>query len=112
MAVLESTLDVPLSISESGTIRIADTRVSLDSVVYHYQQGATAEEIALRFPALRLADIHSCLAYYLNHPETVQEHLGRQRQQADELQQRISTDPVQQRGVTEMRERIKKRTSQ
>ena len=111
MATLESTLDAPLSISEGGTIRIASTRVSLDSVVHHYQQGATAEEIALRFPALRLADIHSCLAYYLNHQEKVHEYMVRQQQRADELQQRISSDPVQQRGVTEMRERIKKRTT-
>lgn len=109
MPTLESTLDAPLSISEGGTIRIADTRVSLDSVVHHYQQGATAEEIALRFPALRLADIHSCLAYYLNHQENVQEYMVRQQQRADELQQRISSDPAQQRGIAEIRERIKKR---
>src|SRR5947209_4876824 len=111
MATLELTLDAPLSISEGGAIPIGDTRVSLDSVVHHHQQGATAEEIALRFPALRLADIHSCLAYYLNHRERVQEHLLHQHQQADDLQHRISSDPVQQRGVTEMRERIKKRTT-
>ena len=59
MPVLESTQDVPLMVSEDGTIRITGTRVSLDSVLHHYQQGATAEEIALRFPALRLADIYS-----------------------------------------------------
>jgi len=81
----------------------------LDSVVHHYQQGASAEEIALRFPALRLADIHSCLAYYLNHQENVQEYMAGQQQRADELQQRITSDPDQQRGVAEMRERIKKR---
>ena len=109
MPTLESTLDAPLSISEGGTIRIAGTRVSLDSVVHHYQQGATAEEIALRFPPLRLADIHSCLAYYLNHQEDVQEYMARQKEGADELQRRVSSDPDQQRGVAEMRERIRKR---
>jgi uncharacterized protein (DUF433 family) len=111
MPTLESTLDAhaPLSTAEGGTIRIADTRVSLDSVVHLYQQGATAEEIALRFPALRLADIHSCLAYYLNHQEDVQKYMTRHKQRADELQQSISSDPAQQRGVAEMRERIKKR---
>ena len=63
MPLLEPTQNVPLSVTEDGTIRIADTRVSLESVVHHYQQGATAEEIMLRFPVLRLADVHSCLAY-------------------------------------------------
>ena len=71
MPVLESTQAVPLLASEDGPIRIAGTRVSLDSVLHHYQQGATAEEIALRFPALRLADIHACLAYFLNHSDQV-----------------------------------------
>src|SRR5205085_241295 len=54
MPLLEPTQDVPLSVAEDGTIRIADTRVSLESVVQHYEYGATAEEIVLRFPALRL----------------------------------------------------------
>ncbi len=75
MAVLESTQQVPLLASGDGTIRIAGTRVSLDSVLHHYQQGATAEEIALRFPALRLADIHACLAYFLNHSGQLEEYL-------------------------------------
>jgi uncharacterized protein (DUF433 family) len=109
MPLLESTLEVPLLATEDGTIRIAGTRVSLDSVLHHYQQGATAEEIALRFPALRLADIHSCLAYFLNRSGQVEEYLARQRQQANDLQNRISADPSQQQGITQMRERIKRR---
>src|SRR5213594_974429 len=109
MPLVESTQEVPLSMIEDGTIRIAGTRVSFESLVYHYQQGATAEEIVLRFPALRLADIHSCLAYYLNHQEKVEEYIvGRQRH-ADDLQKRISADPVQQRGLDQMRRRIKER---
>lgn len=99
MPVFEPTQEVPLSVSEDGTLRIASTRVSLDSGLHHYQQGATAEEIALRFPALRLADIHSCLAYYLNHQEALGEYMSRQQQHADALQQRVSNDPIQREGV-------------
>ena len=109
MPVLETTQEVPLRATEDGTIRIVGTRVSLDSVLHHYQQGATAEEIALRFPALRLADIHSCLAYFLNRPDQVEEYLSRQRQQADDQQQRISADPRQRDGISQMRERIRQR---
>ena len=109
MPRLESAQAVPLVTSEDGTIRIVGTRVSLNSVLHHYRQGATAEEIALRFPALRLADIHACLAYFLNHFEQVEEYLDQQRQQADDLQRRISADPVQQQGITRMRERIRQR---
>ena len=110
MLVLESMQSVPLSISDAGTIRIAGTRVSLDSVVHHYQQGSTAEEIALRFPALRLADIHLAISYYLNHQTSMGEYMASQRQEADALRQRISDDSVQQHGLAEMRERSKMRT--
>src|SRR5712691_10467305 len=50
MAIVETTQEVPLTVTPDGTIRIAGSRVSLDSVIYHYRHGATTEEIALRFP--------------------------------------------------------------
>lgn len=112
MPVIETTQNVPFSITRDGTIRIAETRVSLDSLLHHYKQGATAEEIALRFPALRLADIHSSIAYYLNHEDELDAYLVRQGQDADELQQRLSADPAQQQGIREMRERIKRRIAE
>jgi len=112
MHMLETTQPLPLSVAPDGTIRIAETRVSLDSVLHHYRQGATAEEITLKFPALRLADVHACLAYYLNHQAELDQYLARQLQAADELQQRISAEPAQQRGISEMRERIKARAAE
>ena len=90
MSAIETTQNVPFSVASDGTIRIAETRVSLDSVLHHYRQGATADEITLRFPALRLADVHSCLAYYLNHQDELDEYLAQRRQAADELQRQIS----------------------
>ena len=83
MTIVESTQEVPLTVPPDGTIRITGSRVSLDSVIYHYRHGATAEEIALRFPGLRLADIHSCISYCLNHQEEVDDYLaGRERSAA------------------------------
>lgn len=110
--MLEPTQQVPLTVAADGTIRVAGTRVSLDSVLHHYRQGATAEEIALKFPALRLADVHACLAYYLNHQAEIDQYLARQLQTADELQQRISAEPAQAGGISEMRERIKARAAE
>jgi uncharacterized protein (DUF433 family) len=110
VALVELTQEVPLSASGDGTIRVAGTRVSLDSIVHHYELGATAEEIALRFPALRLADIHASLAYFLTHRETVAQYLERQRQSADVLRQEILADPAEQQGLARMRERIQRRT--
>jgi hypothetical protein len=52
MTSLENTQVLPLRLTEDGTIRVADSRVSLESVVHHYKLGATAEQIAQKFPAL------------------------------------------------------------
>ena len=37
-----------------GALRIADTRVSLDSVVYSFREGLSPESIVEDFPALNL----------------------------------------------------------
>jgi uncharacterized protein (DUF433 family) len=42
---------------ENGPYRIAGTRVSLDSVVYAYWRGESAETIADSFPALTLEQV-------------------------------------------------------
>ncbi len=61
-------------------IRVGQTRVTLESVIGLYEQGATAEEIALRFDTLNLHDIYATLGYYLGHRQQVQTYLLRQGQ--------------------------------
>ena len=112
MAFVETTQEIPLTITADGTIKISGSRVSLDSVIFNYRQGATAEEIAMRFPALRLADIHSCIAYFLNHQEDVDKYLADRERSAAELRERITNDPLQQQGLNEMRERIRARQAE
>ncbi|MGI9167141.1 MAG: DUF433 domain-containing protein [Pyrinomonadaceae bacterium] len=109
MAVVEKHQEVPLTATTDGTIRITGSPVSLDSVIHHYRHGATAEEIALRFPGLGLADIHSTIAYCLNHQEEIDDYLAEREHAASDLRERISSDPFQQQGISEMRERIKAR---
>jgi uncharacterized protein (DUF433 family) len=106
MQVVESTIDVPFTVTEYGTIRIRGSRVSLDSIIHHYKLGATAEEIACKFPSVSLADIHLTIAYYLNHRETVEEYLRQQESEADALQRQIESDPRHRKTMTELRERI------
>jgi uncharacterized protein (DUF433 family) len=61
--------------------RITGTRVWLDSLVYAYANGQTAESIAQAFPALSLEQVHGALAFYLAHRSAVDASL--QRSQAD-----------------------------
>jgi uncharacterized protein (DUF433 family) len=108
MTTLEKTQTLPLRLTEDGTIRIKDSRVSLDSVVYHYKLGATAEQIAQKFPTLDLADIYAAITYYLNHEEATEEYLRQQEAAGDEIQKEIESDPQYQKKPTELRARMRR----
>jgi uncharacterized protein (DUF433 family) len=70
----------PLREDRHGIIRIGGTRVTLQSIVSLFEQGATAEEIAMRFDALDLYEVYATLSYYLGRRREVQEYLEQQRQ--------------------------------
>ncbi len=47
--------------------RVAGTRVSLDSVVYAFNEGQSPETIAQSFPVLELEQVYGAITYYLAH---------------------------------------------
>ncbi|MEK7834284.1 MAG: DUF433 domain-containing protein [Acidobacteriota bacterium] len=106
MTAVERVQTVPFVITEYGTIRIADSRVSLDSVIHKYKAGAIPEEIVLSFPSLHLSDVYSVIAYYLTHTEEIEQYLQQQKAEADELQRQIESDPKHQAAMAVLRERI------
>ena len=53
----------PLRQGANGVIRIGHTRVTLESVITLFEQGASADEIALRYDALDLPDVYATLSY-------------------------------------------------
>jgi len=105
----ETTMTVPLTTTEFGTIRVGHSRVSLDSVVHHYKLGASAEQIAESFPSLELGDVYTVIAYYLANRESVEEYLKQQETEGDALQQQIESDPAHQKATNQLRERIRAR---
>ena len=60
----------------NGGLYIAGSRVSLDSVVINFQEGATPEQIVESFPTLKLANVYGAIAYYLEHEEMVKEYIA------------------------------------
>jgi uncharacterized protein (DUF433 family) len=112
MTTLDNNQTLPLRLTEDGTIRVANSRVSLDSVVQHYKLGASAEQIAQKFPALDLADVYAAITYYLNHEETVEEYLRGQEAKGDEVQKKIESDPQYQKTSAELRARLLARRSE
>jgi len=55
--------------------RITDTRVSLDSVVYAFLRGETAEAIAQSFPLLTLEQVYGAIAFYLANRDAIDDYL-------------------------------------
>ena len=74
---------VPLSADADGVIRVSGTRVTLDTLIFAFIEGATAEEIAQQYPSLELADIYAAIAYYLRHRSEVESYLKKRQKQAD-----------------------------
>lgn len=75
----------PLETNADGVVRVGKTRVTLDTVVAVFKQGATAEEIVYRYPSLKLADVYATIAFYLNHQQEVEIYLQQRLQQTQEV---------------------------
>ena len=54
---------------------VQGTRVSLDSVVYAFLRGESADGIVESFPALSLEQVYGALAFYLAHRESIDGYL-------------------------------------
>ncbi|NJR62169.1 MAG: DUF433 domain-containing protein [Cyanobacteria bacterium CRU_2_1] len=78
---------IPLVTDAHGVVRVDKTRVTLDTVVVAFLEGATAEEIANQYPSLQLADIYSVIGYYLRHKTEVDAYLLERQNRADEVRQ-------------------------
>lgn len=83
-------VSIPLETNEQGVIRVKGTRVSLDSILHaYYNEGATAEEIILRFPTCTIENIYTIISWALNHPDFVDEYLTAQQNKKDQLEEEI-----------------------
>lgn len=80
---------IPLETDAHGVIRVSNTRVTLDTIVTAFKDGATAEEIAQQYPTVPLADVYYVIGYYLHKRDEVDEYLGKRRREADELQRQM-----------------------
>jgi uncharacterized protein (DUF433 family) len=61
-----------------GIYRVADSRVSLDSIVYAFLEGHTAESIQQSFPVLTLEQVYGAITYYLANREAIEVYLQKQ----------------------------------
>jgi uncharacterized protein (DUF433 family) len=91
----------------NGGYYVAGTRVSLDSVVYEYWRGESAEGIVEAFPALTLEQVFGALAFYLKNREHVEEYLRIQDKRFQELAEEARRkDPEFHARLDRIRQRI------
>ena len=74
---------IPLQTDEEGVTRVGGTRVTLDSLVYSFREGASAEEIVQQYPVLKLGDVYAVLGYYLKNRKTVDASIQETEEQAE-----------------------------
>ena len=98
----------PIETDTHGVVRVAKTRVTLDTVITAFLEGCTSEEIGEQYPSLELSDIYLVIGYYLRHREEVDTYLTERQYQANAIQQEAERrfNPV---GI---RERLLARRSQ
>ena len=86
-------------------MRVAGTRVTLDTIVGAYRQGRSAEEIAQDYPSVPKGAIYATIAYYLSAQEDVDAYLRARNDQAA----RVRAEVEQWSPSTGLRQRLLER---
>jgi uncharacterized protein (DUF433 family) len=75
-----------------GAYRIGDTRVSLDSLVYLFREGMSAEGMVESYYGLTLEQVHGALAFYLGNQREIDAYLadGERAAQSQHQQSRLT----------------------
>ena len=89
---------------QEDVIRIKGNRIDIEIVLEDYLEGASPEEILLRYPTINLEKIHATILYYLARTEEVEAYLERVRQLDEEASQEQLRNPSP--FIVELRERF------
>ncbi|MGB3493984.1 MAG: DUF433 domain-containing protein [Elainellaceae cyanobacterium] len=92
---------IPLEADEQGVVRVAKTRVTLDTLVTAFLEGCTPEEIAEQYPSLLVSDVYIVLGYYLRHKAEIDDYMAKRQQQSatvrQEAEQRFNPNGIRER---------------
>jgi len=89
MSLTFNPLTIPLHTDSHGTVRVGGTRVTLQSLLASFLDGATPEQIVQDFDTLKLADVYTVIAYYLANRAAVDAYLQEERKQGEEVRQKM-----------------------
>jgi uncharacterized protein (DUF433 family) len=88
-------IEAPIT-ERDGVYFIVGSRVTLDTVIDSFHEGASAEDIASHYPSLELVVVYEVIAYYLRHRAELNAYLERSKAESAALQARTEAryDPV------------------
>lgn len=78
---------------EDGALRIAGTRVGLEPIVAHLQEGQTPEQIARSFPTVTLAQVYGAIAYYLENKQLIDDYMTESQRELEQIPPLSQTNP-------------------
>jgi uncharacterized protein (DUF433 family) len=82
-------MTVPLREDAAGVWRVGKTRVTFEKIWRAWNEGAGAEQIAIRFSSLELSDVHLVLAFALRNAVLIEAYMRRV-----QLEERAGLDSV------------------
>lgn len=85
MIINPASEQIPIRADEYGRLRVGNTRVLLDLVIYAYWRGETPETITDSYPTLSLDAVYLAIGYYLRHRAEIDAYLREQEAQAEAL---------------------------
>ena len=65
-------------------VRITGTRVGIEQILWAYNDGMTADELAFQYRTVTLEQVHGILAYYLANKAAVDKYLRTQERESQE----------------------------
>lgn len=77
---------VPLRIDDTGTVRVAATRVTLDSVLTRHREGLSPEQILECYPTLLLSDIREVIEFCDTQRDMVDAYMAEREREGDEIE--------------------------
>jgi len=86
MTLTMTAVPLPLRTDNSGTVRVGNTRMSLDIVIDTFKQGADPEEIVRQYPTLELKDVYAAVTYYLYNQAEVEAYRAEQARETAEIE--------------------------
>ncbi|MFN0051587.1 MAG: DUF433 domain-containing protein [Planctomycetales bacterium] len=96
MSLILEAQPVPLQEDADGVVRVASTRVTLETVVGAFLEGQSAEEITDQYPSLSLGKVYAVIGYYLGHRAAVDAYVHEREQAAcaTRLENETRFDPI------------------